>query len=167
MFDVSHVEVRDAVERALAEDIGPGDITSELTVPSELRARGSFMAKQRLVLAGIELLPMIYENANDTKLELFTESGSPVSPGDLIAKVSGNARTLLGRERVALNFLQRLSGIATLARKHVAAVTGTGVQVLDTRKTTPGFTQARKNGGSSGRGNESPVWIVRCRPDQE
>ncbi|MGI8962765.1 MAG: carboxylating nicotinate-nucleotide diphosphorylase [Bryobacteraceae bacterium] len=150
MFDVSHVEVRDVVERALAEDIGTGDITSELTVPSALQARGRFIAKQLLVVAGVELLPMIYEAAGDTNLELFAESGSFVAPGEIIAEVSGNARMLLGRERVALNFLQRLSGIATFARKHVDAVAGTEVQVLDTRKTTPGLRKLEKMAAAAG-----------------
>jgi nicotinate-nucleotide pyrophosphorylase (carboxylating) len=150
MFDVSHPEVREAVERALAEDVGPGDITSELTVPAALKARGSFIPKQPLVVAGIELLPMIYGAAGDTKLELFAESGASISPGDVMAKVSGNARMLLGRERVALNFLQRLSGIATLGRKYVDAVAGTEVRVLDTRKTTPGLRKLEKMAAAAG-----------------
>jgi nicotinate-nucleotide pyrophosphorylase (carboxylating) len=150
MFDVSHPEVREAVERALAEDIGLGDITSELTVPPALQAQGRLMAKQHLVVAGVELLPIIYEEAGDTKPELFAESGSSVVPGDTIASVSGNARILLGRERVALNFLQRLSGIATLARKYVDAVAGTGVKILDTRKTTPGLRRLEKMAAAAG-----------------
>lgn len=150
MFDVSHVEVRDAVERALAEDIGPGDITSELTVPPALNARGSFIAKQDLVLAGVEVLPLIYGPVPGTKLELFEHSGSSLRPGKIVARVRGNARLLLGRERVALNFLQRLSGIATLAQKHVEAVAGTGVEVLDTRKTTPGLRKLEKMAAAAG-----------------
>jgi nicotinate-nucleotide pyrophosphorylase (carboxylating) len=150
MFDTSHVEVRNAVERALAEDIGPGDITSELTVPSTLKALGAFIGKQDLVLAGVELLPLIYGPESEAKLELFKHSGSCVRPGEIVATVRANARFLLGRERVALNFLQRLSGIATLARKHVDAVAGTGVQVLDTRKTTPGLRKLEKMATAAG-----------------
>jgi nicotinate-nucleotide pyrophosphorylase (carboxylating) len=150
MFDVSHPGVREAVEGALAEDIGPGDITSELIVPPALQAQGRFMAKQHLVVAGVELLPILYEEAGDTKPEVFVESGSSIAPGEIIAKVSGNARMLLGRERVALNFLQRLSGIATLARKYVDAVAGTGVQILDTRKTTPGLRKLEKMAAAAG-----------------
>jgi nicotinate-nucleotide pyrophosphorylase (carboxylating) len=150
MFDVSHVEVRDAVERSLAEDIGAGDITSELTIPAALTARGNFLVKQDLVLAGVELLPLIYAPEAETRLELFQHSGCNGRPGDIIASVAGNARLLLGRERVALNFLQRLSGIATLARKHVDAVAGTGVQVLDTRKTTPGLRRLEKMAAAAG-----------------
>jgi nicotinate-nucleotide pyrophosphorylase (carboxylating) len=150
MFDVSHHEVRDAVERALAEDIGRGDITSELTVPPALMALGSFIVKQDLVLAGVELLSLIYGPESGIRLELFIHSGSTAKPGEIIASVRGNARLLLGRERVALNFLQRLSGIATLARKHVDAVAGTGVQVLDTRKTTPGLRKLEKMAAAAG-----------------
>jgi nicotinate-nucleotide pyrophosphorylase (carboxylating) len=150
MFDVSHIEVRDAVERALTEDIGAGDITSELTIPAALTARGNFLVKQDLVLAGVELLPLIYASEAETKLEVFQHSGCNGRPGDIIASVRGNARLLLGRERVTLNFLQRLSGIATLARKHVDAVAGTGVQVLDTRKTTPGLRRLEKMAAAAG-----------------
>jgi nicotinate-nucleotide pyrophosphorylase (carboxylating) len=150
MFDVSHLEVRDAVERALTEDIGAGDITSQLTVPPALKALGSFIVKQDLVLAGVELLPLIYCPEGETKLEFFAQSGSSARPGNIIATVCGNARLLLERERVALNFLQRLSGVATLARKHVNAVAGTGVQVLDTRKTTPGLRKLEKMAAAAG-----------------
>jgi nicotinate-nucleotide pyrophosphorylase (carboxylating) len=150
MFDVSHVEVRDVVERALAEDIGAGDITSQLTIPAALTARGNFLIKQDLVLAGVELLPLIYTPEGETKVELFEHSGYNGTPGDIVARVCGNARLLLGRERVALNFLQRLSGIATLARKYVDAVAGTGVQVLDTRKTIPGLRRLEKMSAAAG-----------------
>src|SRR5690348_11967307 len=135
MFDVSHPEVHSAVAQALAEDIGSGDVTSRLTVPPELPARGTFLAKQDLVLAGIELLPIIYEMRGGATVELVAPSGSKLAPGSPAAHVSGAARTLLECERVALNFLQRLSGIATIARQHVDAVAGTKVKVLDTRKT--------------------------------
>jgi nicotinate-nucleotide pyrophosphorylase (carboxylating) len=150
MFDVSHPEVRDAVERALAEDIGTGDVTSQLTVPPDLQARGSFIAKQKLVLAGIELLPLIYQNRGGTEAELLAKSGDAIGAGETIATVIGGARTLLETERVALNFLQRLSGIATLARKHVNAVAGTKTRVLDTRKTTPGLRQLEKMAAAAG-----------------
>lgn len=149
-FDVSHPEVYAAVERALAEDIGPGDITSQLTVPEDLPARGSFLAKQDLVVAGIELLPLIYELRGGAKVELLTGSGSTAKPGDILATTRGLARTLLECERVALNFIQRLSGVATLARHYVIAVEGTKARVLDTRKTTPGLRQLEKMAAAAG-----------------
>jgi nicotinate-nucleotide pyrophosphorylase (carboxylating) len=150
MFDVSHPEVREAVDRALAEDIGSGDVTSQLTVPPGLKARGSFIAKQDLVLAGIELLPLIYASSGETRTHLRTASGAKVKTGAVIAAVSGPARILLQCERVALNFLQRLSGIATLARKYVDALEGTRAQVLDTRKTTPGLRRLEKMAAAAG-----------------
>lgn len=150
MFDVAHPDVRAAVESALAEDIGAGDITSELTIPAELNARGSFIAKQDLVLAGVELLPVIYASRGGAQPNLLRQSGARMQKGDVIANVSGSARTLLECERVALNFLQRLSGVATLARQHVDAVAGTQVRVLDTRKTTPGLRRLEKMAAAAG-----------------
>lgn len=150
MFDTSHAEVRAAVERALAEDIGDGDVTSELTVPPDLPAHGSFLAKQPLVLAGIELLPLIYEIRGGAEVRSLANSGTCVQTAQLLATASGRARTLLECERVALNFLQRLSGIATLARKHVDAVDGTKARILDTRKTTPGLRRLEKMAAASG-----------------
>ena len=150
MFDVLHPEVRGTVERALAEDIGSGDITSQLTVPENLQAHGSFLAKQKLVLAGIELLPLVYEICGGATVQLLKASGDCIKPGDILAKVSGPARILLEAERVALNFLQRLSGVATLARQYADAVAGTKARVLDTRKTTPGLRQLEKMAAAAG-----------------
>jgi nicotinate-nucleotide pyrophosphorylase (carboxylating) len=150
MFDVSHPEVHAAVAAALAEDIGSGDITSLLTVPADLPARGTFLAKQDLVLAGVELLPLVYQMRGGAAIELLAASGSKLAAGSPAARVSASARTLLECERVALNFLQRLSGVATLARRHVDAVTGTKVKVLDTRKTTPGLRRLEKSAAAAG-----------------
>jgi len=150
MFDTSHAEVRAAVERALAEDIGEGDVTSELTVPADRLAHGSFLAKQPLVLAGIELLPLIYEIRGGAEVRILANSGARVQTAQILATAFGRARTLLECERVALNFLQRLSGIATLARKHADAVDGTRTRILDTRKTTPGLRRLEKMAAASG-----------------
>ncbi len=144
-FDVEHPEILEAVRRALAEDIGPGDITSEACVPLERRAAGRFFARQRLVVAGVELLPLIYRQRGGLEqVILEAASGDLVLPGQSLARVRGLARTLLECERVALNFLQRLSGVATLARQFAEAVAGTGCRVLDTRKTTPGLRRLEK-----------------------
>ncbi len=150
MFDTSHPDVRTAVERALAEDIGTGDITSELTITANLNAHGSFIAKQPLIVAGSELLPLIYEVRGGAEVSILATSGSPVRTGHVLATVSGRARRLLECERVALNFLQRLSGVATLARKHVDAIAGTKARVLDTRKTTPGLRRLEKMAAAAG-----------------
>lgn len=139
-----------AIERALAEDIGTGDITSQLTVPEDLQARGTFLAKENAILAGIELLPIIYGTVGSAKTNLLKESGSRIVTGDILATVGGPARLLLSCERVCLNFLQRLSGVASEARRYVEAVSGTGVKILDTRKTTPGLRQLEKMAAVAG-----------------
>src|SRR5262249_41917434 len=108
------------VERALQEDVGSGDITTELCVPAELRAHGRFIVREPIVVAGLELMPWLYDD-----FLLKVQDGDVLQPGDEIATVQGSARLLLTRERVALNFLQHLSGIATLARKFVDCATGT------------------------------------------
>jgi nicotinate-nucleotide pyrophosphorylase (carboxylating) len=138
-------EIADAVRRALEEDIGPGDVTSEACVPADRAASGEFIARQPQVIAGVEILPLIY---NQCKLR--KQSGDRAIAGEVIAQVQGSARTLLSCERVALNFLQRLSGVATLAAQYVEQVAGTGCRVLDTRKTTPGLRRLEKMAAAAG-----------------
>lgn len=150
MFDVSGLEIREAVRRALAEDIGPGDITSTLTVPESLMARGTFLAKQDFVLAGIELVPVIFELVGPATVQLLCASGDVIETGKSIAMVEGSARLLLACERVALNYIQRLSGVATMASLYVKAVEGTRTRVLDTRKTTPGLRDLEKMAAAAG-----------------
>ncbi|HLW75822.1 MAG TPA: hypothetical protein VKS01_02535, partial [Bryobacteraceae bacterium] len=139
------VEGKDAVERALDEDIGSGDITTNACIPADLRAEARFVAKQEITLAGVELLRILFDDAT-----LGKSSGDRIQAGEVLATVRADARTLLTRERVSLNFLQRLSGIATLAAKFVAAVEGTGVKILDTRKTTPGLRKLEKMAAAAG-----------------
>lgn len=150
-FDSTHPEVLTLVRLALDEDIGAGDITSEITVPAARKARGTFFAREELVLAGIELLPVIYQvRGGVDELELLAKSGATCCIGQPVATVAGNARTLLACERVALNFLQRLSGVATLARQYAEAVAGAECRVLDTRKTTPGLRRLEKMAAAAG-----------------
>lgn len=150
-FNVNHAEILEAVRRALEEDIGPGDVTSEACVPVEQRAEGCFYARQDLVVAGVELLPVIFELRGGVEgLKLHKVSGDFALSGASLAWVRGRARRLLECERVALNFLQRLSGVATLARRYVEAVAGTNCLVLDTRKTTPGLRRLEKMAAAAG-----------------
>jgi len=150
-FDISHPEVREAVARALAEDVGAGDVTSAACIPAAQRASGRFIPREPLVLAGIELLPLIYElRGGVDELQLLKASGDSVEPGEVAATVRGSARTLLECERVALNFIQRLSGVATLARRYVDAIAGTSCRILDTRKTTPGLRRLEKMAAAAG-----------------
>ena len=150
-FQVEHPEVLDAVRRALEEDIGPGDVTSEACLPAGQVAEGRFIARQELVVAGVELLEVIYRQRGGVdNLRLDKASGELASKGEALAWVRGPARTLLECERVALNFLQRLSGVATLARRYVDAVAGTRCRILDTRKTTPGLRRLEKMAAAAG-----------------
>ena len=146
-----HPEVLDAVRRALDEDIGAGDVTSRICVPANRRARGRFLAREPLVLAGTALLPLIYElRGGIDKLQTHNRDGDELKDGDILAEVEGRARTLLECERVSLNFLQRLSGVATLARHFANQVAGTNCKVLDTRKTTPGLRRLEKAASAAG-----------------
>lgn len=144
-FDITHPDVRRAIENALAEDIGAGDITTDSCIPARLPAEARFVARQEMTLAGVELLAALFDGATLRKC-----TSQRIAPGEEIAVVRGPARILLSRERVALNFLQRLSGIATLAARFVAAVEGTGVRILDTRKTTPGLRVLEKMAAAAG-----------------
>jgi quinolinate synthase len=125
---------------ALAEDVGPGDATSDATLPADLVLRGRIVAKEPGVLAGLPVAEALFQRL-DPAIEFVAHlsDGHEAVPGELVAEVSGPARSLLAAERTALNFLQRLSGIATLTRKFVDAVACTGATILDTRKTAPGY----------------------------
>ncbi len=133
------------VERALGEDVGTGDVTTALCVPAERQAVARFIVREPAVIGGVEILPLLFAD-----IDLKAKSGDFLKPGGEIAIVRGHARTLLTRERVALNFLQHLSGVATLARKFVDAVAGTKCRILDTRKTTPGLRQLEKAAAHAG-----------------
>ena len=129
----------------LAEDLGAGDLSTESIVPVAQRARGELIAKAPLVLAGIELFVEVFRILDaEAEVELRQRDGEELSPGARPAMVHARARALLSGERVALNLLQRLSGIATLTREFVRAVEGTGARILDTRKTTPGLRALEK-----------------------
>ncbi len=136
-----HPEIRDLIRRALAEDIGSGDATTEACVAAGRQASGFFLSREPLVLAGLPLLPLIYGKED---LNILFNDGDRLEAEQVFARVSGSARRLLTLERTALNFLQRTCGIATQATRFAAAVQGTGAQVLDTRKTIPGLRRIEK-----------------------
>lgn len=150
-FDINHPDVIAAVRRALEEDIGAGDITTNLTVPADRKAQGAYYARDWMTVAGVELLHLIYaERGPVSSIEILIPSGGRAVPGDCIARVAGPARVLLTCERVSLNFMQRLSGVATLAAEYVAQTAGTNCRVLDTRKTTPGLRVLEKMAAACG-----------------
>ena len=138
-------KVRQTVRRALEEDVGSGDITSEWTVDAEAVAAGWMVARKQGIICGLDVARMVFREV-DREIAFVprVRDGDRVSAGDEVAEVEGPARGILTGERVALNFLQRMSGIATLTAKYVEAVRGTGVRILDTRKTTPGLRMLEK-----------------------
>ncbi len=137
--------VQTLVTQALAEDVGPGDASTAVTAVGETRARGTVVAKVPGVIAGVPLLALVLGRLDPgCAVEVVRGDGSAVAPGDVVARLAGLAAALLTGERCALNFLQQLSGVATLTARYVAAVAGTGCQVLDTRKTLPGFRHLAK-----------------------
>jgi nicotinate-nucleotide pyrophosphorylase (carboxylating) len=146
-------ELREIVARALAEDLGPGDLTSEAVVPAGVRARASIVQKQAGVLFGLDAAAEALAQAGAESFEaLLVEGAWRDDLPATVARVSGPARALLAGERVALNLLGHLSGIATLTAQFVRAVEGTGARVLDTRKTTPGLRTLEKAAVAAGGG---------------
>lgn len=135
---LDHETVRRAVRAALIEDVGEGDVTTEATVPSEAEGLAELLAKQRLTIAGLEVARETFVTLDAGVVwDAAARDGDLVDVGVVLARIRGRARGLLTGERVALNFLQRLSGVATLTRLFVDAVSGTPARIRDTRKTTP------------------------------
>ncbi len=132
--------IGEAVERALAEDVGSGDITTLATVEEKRSCKAEIVAKAEGVIAGLELAEAIFRALDPrVKFEAAVEDGKRVAAGTVVARVEGATRAILTGERSALNFLQRMSGIATLTAQYVAAVKGTKARICDTRKTAPGL----------------------------
>lgn len=138
-------ELRACIQRALDEDIGRGDATSEAIIPAEAQMQAQIVAKQAGVIAGLDVAQAVFLLVDaEVIFEAGVAEGQPVDAGTLLARVSGSARSMLVAERVALNFLGRMSGIATLTHQFVEAVAGTQAVILDTRKTAPGLRQVDK-----------------------
>jgi len=143
-----------AVNAALAEDLGRGDITTRSTVRPGIVARGNFLAKQDMVLAGLEVADTVFSTFNPhVQIESTASDGEEVKAGKVFARVTGDAQLLLSAERTALNFLQQLSGIATVTRQYVNAIEGTKAKIVDTRKTTPGLRMLEKYAVTCGGGH--------------
>jgi len=145
--------LREIVRRALNEDIGSGDVTTTWTIPAEARLRGRFLIKAQGVIAGLEVARLTFQELDrEVAFTAFAPDGQPVQPGEVVAEVVGPGRAVLAAERTALNFMQRMSGIATLTRRYVQAVAGTRAIILDTRKTSPGIRALDKWAVRSGGG---------------
>lgn len=133
------------IQTALLEDISTGDVTTDAVFSPEHRSKARFLVKQQGIICGLSVARMVLEevanNDNDTTLtwDAFVKDGEEVQAGTVVATVEGCSKTLLKAERTALNFIQRMSGVATLTREYVRAIEGTGARVIDTRKTIPGW----------------------------
>ena len=146
-------EIRRAVQAALAEDIGAGDVTTLATVPETISFRAAMVAREPLVLAGIAFARAAFEELSaSVRIEQQVQDGAAAAAGSTLMSVSGPAHAILTAERVALNFVQRLSGVASLTAAYVEAVKLTSAQILDTRKTTPGWRHFEKYAVSCGGG---------------
>lgn len=145
MIDLLSSAIEDTIRRALEEDIGNGDATSNSIVPSNASLRGKIVAKQEGTIAGLDTAEAVFHELDARiRFEKLVQDGSTVPIHTTIARLEGSARALLTGERTALNFLGRMSGIATLTRKFVDAVSGTRAKILDTRKTAPGLRSTDK-----------------------
>jgi nicotinate-nucleotide pyrophosphorylase (carboxylating) len=143
----------DPIQNALEEDIGAGDLTSEFLVPADHQSAARIFAKENAVLAGTQAAQAAYQQLDaQIAITIRRPDGDAVSPGDTVLEIAGRTRSILTGERVALNFIQRLSGVATITRRFVEAVAGTGAQILDTRKTTPGLRALEKAAVKAGGG---------------
>jgi len=144
-LELSEEQFDSIIDLALAEDVGHGDVTSEALIPPELQGKASILVKAKGILTGIDVARGVFLKVDPSlKVELLIKDGAKVKPGDIIATVSGRVISILKAERVALNFLQKLSGIASETAKYVAKTQGLGITILDTRKTTPGLRMLEK-----------------------
>ncbi len=133
-------DIIDSIRRAIAEDVGSGDVTTNSTVPADAKAQVQIVAKQAGVVAGLDVAQLVFRQFDDQIVfRTQVNDGAEVLQGQVLAEVFGSVRALLTGERTALNFVGRMSGIATLTRQFVDAVKGTGAVILDTRKTAPGL----------------------------
>ena len=152
-FQLSNEEVNGIIDLALAEDVSHGDVTSQALIPPKLQGRASIMAEAVGILAGVEVVRRVFFKVDPSlKTRVLIEDGARVRSGDTVATISGRVVSVLKGERVALNFLSRLSGIATSTACFVAEVAGGNVQISDTRKTTPGLRRLEKYAVSVGGG---------------
>lgn len=141
------------IDLALREDVGSGDITTEYFVADHEQASARIVAKERAIVAGVEVAAEVFRRVDPSlRLELVQQDGAVVTGGSAVLEIRGSARSILTAERVALNFLQRLSGIATLTHEFVQAAGKTGAKILDTRKTTPGLRKFEKAAVTAGGG---------------
>jgi nicotinate-nucleotide pyrophosphorylase (carboxylating) len=167
MAPLESAVIDQAVRSALTEDLPSGDITSEALFVPEARATAVFLAKEEGVIAGLRVARRVFELVDaEVVFEAVSADGREFKPGDILARVEGRSISLLKAERTALNFLQRLSGVASLTRRFVREVEGTKARILDTRKTTPGLRALEKyavtmGGGANHRFSLSDMVLIK------
>lgn len=155
-----HPDILEAIRRALAEDIGPGDVTTDSIVPATARMGGRVIAKQDGIIAGLDVAQTVFKMVDeDVDFRPQWDEGARIANRQVLALVSGRTRSLLTAERTALNFLGRMSGIATLTRQFVDAMAGTKAVILDTRKTAPGLRLADKLAVKRGGGENHRIGL--------
>ena len=153
-------EIRHHVQAALAEDVGSGDVTTLATVPAAAVASAVMVAREPLVLAGLPLAETAFRELDPgLALSSLVADGQSARAGQALLRLEGPARAMLTAERVALNFVQRLSGVATLTSRFVEAIRGTGARILDTRKTTPGWRRLEKYAVACGGGQNHRIGL--------
>lgn len=145
--------ITELINMALAEDFGSGDVTSEYFVPDELYIKAILTPRSKGVVSGVEIAARVFKTIDpNVNINILLNDGEYVAPGAVVMLVEGKARSLLGAERTALNFIQRLSGVATLTSKYVKSIAHTSARILDTRKTTPGYRMLEKAAVAHGGG---------------
>lgn len=165
--DLSEEQINKIIEAALEEDTGYGDITSETLIPGDLQGKGNILVKEEGILAGIDIACMVFQKVDPSfQIEIIIRDGNGVNKGDIAMRISGNLRSLLKAERVVLNFIQRLSGIATTTARFIEKVKDLEVDIADTRKTTPGLRvlekyAVRMGGGRNHRMDMSDAVLIK------
>ncbi|EEF60180.1 carboxylating nicotinate-nucleotide diphosphorylase [Pedosphaera parvula] len=160
MGSLSDEEIKHAVKQALAEDVGTGDVTTLSTVPETAKLKAVMKAREPLVVAGLAFAETAFrELSADVKLQTGSKDGKALKAGQDLLHIEGPARAVLTAERVALNFVQRLSGVATITARYVEAIKGTRARILDTRKTTPGWRRFEKYAVACGGGQNHRIGL--------
>ena len=155
------------INNALEEDLGWGDVTTDSTIPEAAEIKGNFIAKAEGIICGIDVCRRVFEIVDQNiEFQAFSRDGQRVSKGDILAVISGRARSILKGERTALNFLQRMSGIATMTDKYVSSISGFKARIVDTRKTAPGLRildkySVKTGGGFNHRFNLSDMVLIK------
>lgn len=152
--------INNLIKAALKEDIGNGDVTANATVPKNIIGIAKIVAKEKIVVCGTKIAEKVFKKVDKKlKVKIVKKDGQLINKGSVIAEIKGPARSLLTAERTALNFLQHLSGIATLTNKYVSALKGARTKILDTRKTTPGWRMLEKYAVKTGGGKNHRIGL--------